>query len=458
MQRYFGTDGIRGRAGEKLCPELALRAAYGFAIQIASKGRRGKRRNRARIAVGCDSRLSSPMLTSAVNAGLTLAGCDVLDLGLVPTPVVPLEVLRVAAAGGVMVTASHNPVPDNGIKLFGSTGAKVSATCERAIERFIDEPGRRQAADVVHYGVVIPTDATDSYLAFTRRAIPARSGQPRLRIVLDCAHGATSFLARPAFEAAGHTVYTINADADGSRVNVRCGATDLSPVRRGVREHHADLGLAFDGDGDRVKAVDEKGHEASGDKIIALFATRLRRYRSQGAVVMTQMSNAGVEQALRERGVRMVRTDVGDIHVLAAMRRRRLNLGGEQSGHIIMRDKAPTGDGILAGLQLAQIMRTSGLPLSALLRGFNEYPQLLTNISVVDKEAWRGDKELLADLAAIRKRYAGVRLYIRPSGTEDVMRVLAEAQDPVQCQQAHGAACQAFQEWDRKAKCQHRNA
>lgn len=450
MNRYFGTDGIRGRAGAMLTPELALRAAFGFA-RMAADGRRYSAQRRPLIVVGHDSRLSSPMLEAAVCSGVALAGCDALCLRIVPTPVVPLLVLSQHAAGGVMITASHNPIEDNGIKLFGCDGMKISAARGLQIEKVIDQPEPCRVPEQTRFGQLVPLDPQPGYLAFIRRALGVKAGGRRkLRVVLDCAFGATCQLAPAAFASAGFDVRAINDEFDGARVNVRCGATDLSTLAAEVVRARADFGLGFDGDGDRVLAVDEAGRPVSGDQIIALFATRLPRYRREGAVVMTQMTNMGVEQALSELGIALLRTDVGDTLVLEELIRRGLHLGGEQSGHVIMRDKLPTGDGILAGLQLALLLRSAGRPLSELAAQFPQFPQRLTNLKVRDRQAWQRDQRFRREFAGVRARFRDVRFYLRPSGTEDLVRVLTEARDHELCREGNAAACAVFAAWDAR--------
>ncbi|MBN2083017.1 phosphoglucosamine mutase [bacterium] len=451
MQKLFGTDGIRGRAGDKLTPELALRAAFGLAQILATDRQRYRSNQRPVFAVAGDSRLSTTTLKSAVISGITYGGCDVLDLGIVPTPLVPLLVISQGCLGGVMITASHNPVPDNGLKFFNRQGYKLDPTAETALERFIFS-GELPAVEQRNFGQVEQYDASAFYRSFAVKTLGRTKPQRKLRVVLDCACGATAELAPLVFTHLGFKVVPINDRFDGNRVNVNCGATNLKGLARRVRREKADLGLAFDGDGDRIKAVDENGKEVSGDKIIALFATQLSRYRRQKAAVMTHMTNMGVELALRELGIRLVRTEVGDIKVLAEMKRQKLDLGGEQSGHIILRDKVPTGDGILVGTQLAALAARTKQPLSQLVAGFPEYPQQLTNLSVSDKEAWRKSKSLLGRLAAIEREYRDVRFYLRPSGTEDVVRILTEAQDRARCQAANAAVCRAFGDWDKGRK------
>jgi phosphoglucosamine mutase len=441
MTSHFGTDGIRGRAGVTLTVELALRAASGFASVLPRKGE-----GRPVVVLGRDPRLSSPALAAATSAGLLQAGCDVVDLGIVPTPVVPFAMRARKAAGGVMITASHNPVPDNGIKFFGADGFKISEREEATIDKAIVSGSLPRAAS--EFGVSGNSDPTEAYLAYLRSAVRNRTNGHTLRIVLDCANGSTSELAPRAFDNAGFVVETINSRFDGRRINVNCGATYLRPLAAQVKRSRADFGLAFDGDGDRVLAVDHLGRQVSGDKIIALLALNIKSYRQQGAVVMTQMTNLGVEEALAREGVRMLRTEVGDVQVLAAMRREGLALGGEQSGHVIMLDLATSGDGILTGLRLAEVVRKAKQPLAGLAARFPEYPQKLTNLALRDKEAWRRSKTLQGELSRIRKGFPDVRFYLRPSGTEDLIRVLTESRDAGRCLQGNAAACDALREWN----------
>ncbi|MDQ3023909.1 MAG: phosphoglucosamine mutase, partial [bacterium] len=415
MASHFGTDGIRGRAGDVLTAELALRAAGGFATTLTGRGRVG----RPAVVVGRDPRLSSPMLLSATEAGLMQAGCDVIDIGIVPTPVVPFALLSRKVSGGVMITASHNPVPDNGIKFFGADGFKIASAVEKAIDRAIDT----EMQAVNEFGSAQKYDAQPSYLAFLGKVLRNAGNGIALKVVLDCAYGAASELAPVAFLQAGFDIDVINGKFDGSRINVKCGATDLAMLSARVKRSRADLGLAFDGDGDRVLAVDHLGRAVSGDKIIALLATRVASYKKQGAVVMTQMTNLGVEEELARQGIRMLRTEVGDIQVLNAMRKAGLSLGGEQSGHVIMGDISTSGDGILTGLRVAELVRKAKKPLAALAAVYPEFAQQLTNLQVNDRESWRTNKALARELAWIRGQYSDVRFYLRPSGTESLIRV-----------------------------------
>ena len=390
------------------------------------------------------------MLLHALASGITAAGVDVLALGIAPTPLVPFSILKLAAVAGVMVTASHNPVQDNGLKFFGGKGLKIGAADETKIEAAIlaDKPIRGKPKG--GFGAVRQVDMEPDYLKFLSRSVKSSANGKTLKVVLDCAYGATAVVAPKAFENFGSEVVAICDKFDGNKINVNCGATNLELLSQAVLRHKANLGLAFDGDGDRVLAVDEQAQTVNGDKIIALFAVRLRRYKKQGSVVMTKMTNMGIEQGLKQHGIQMLRTEVGDVNVLKAMLKAGLNLGGEQSGHIILADKLPAGDGIQAGLQLAAMLRSSAVPLSHLVREFIEYPQLLTNLNVRDKSAWLNDKGFNRQLDRIKSRYLDVRFYLRPSGTENLVRVLTESQDADQCRKGNQAVCQAFRALDKK--------
>ncbi len=451
-RRYFGTDGIRGRAGTSLTPELALRAAYGLARCITRGAHYRAAQHRPEVIVGRDCRLSSPMLSAAVMAGLNLGGCDAIELGIVPTPVVTTMILKRNSSAGVMITASHNPIADNGIKFFDASGYKLEDKLEAQIEAVIEQAGTIQVPGETQYGQNYSSDPSLDYLNALKAAVPPRKSPSKLKIILDCAHGATCRWAPDAFDRAGYAIDAIHYWPDGNLINVNCGATSLTHLSQVVLEKGADLGLAFDGDGDRVLAVDHTGQAVSGDKIIALFATRLPRYQRQGAVVMTQMTNIGVEEALARHKVSMVRTEVGDIKVRQAMQQHALNLGGEQSGHIIMLDKSRAGDGILAGLQLVAILANAHKPLHDLVAAFPEHPQQLTNLIVKDKDAWQRDAALKRELKQAQARFKGVRFYLRPSGTENLVRVLTEARDAEICRESNAAICELLVAWDRPAR------
>lgn len=447
--KLFGTDGIRGKAGSQLSPELAFNAARAYCLVMDGK-RAGGARNRPRIVVGRDPRLSSPMLASAVISGAANAGYDVLNLGIIPTPVVPFAIDHYKAQGGVMVTASHNPIEDNGLKFFAGDGFKIPGRVESRVENLISSKSAKVNHSGPYFGSVEHVAPGEEYLRHALGSISPRVRADHLAVVLDCAHGATCELAPQAFERAGFKVSTICSDFDGARINVRCGATDLRRLKREVRRTGAGLGLAFDGDGDRVLAVDESGSEVSGDIIIALFATLIRSYKSAGAAVMTQMTNMGVEEALSERGIKLIRTEVGDINVLNTMRRRKVDLGGEQSGHILMLNKSKAGDGILSGLQLATLLARSKRGLPELARQFPEYPQLLTNLTVGNKERCLADKRLAERISKVRNEYKDVRFYLRPSGTENVVRVLTESASRDRCRTANAAVCDLIRQWDNR--------
>ncbi|OPX23319.1 MAG: hypothetical protein B1H03_01915 [Planctomycetales bacterium 4484_113] len=435
MARHFGTDGIRGRAGEELTPEFALRVGYAVG-QVLRRRYRGRKlpyfRHRKKVVpapavmMARDPRISSPMLASAVTSGLLAAGTNVVDLGMLPTPVLALSLNAIDSIGGIVITASHNPIEDNGIKVFRSNGLKVGEGTEREIELLLQhspEPLPHAA-----FGKVVNYDPREIYGAHLRRVLG--SGKSGARVVLDLAYGAAVATATEAFSQFGYDVKPLHAKADGWKVNVRCGSTDLGALQRAVRRLGADWGLAFDGDGDRVLAVDADGEIVDGDKIMAILTLGDPRYRREHRLVFTQMSNLGVERYLRELGVTTYRTGVGDVQVLAEMRRRGINIGGEQSGHIICWDRQCTGDGVLVGLLLSGLLSRSERDLGSLAKAIPTYPQELVSLRVADPRGWQQDREFLRQLRRLTGKYnRQVRIVVRPSGTENVVRLLTEAED-----------------------------
>lgn len=435
MTRYFGTDGIRGKAGEDLTAEFALRVghAVGRVLQRVYRGRKLPYfRSRVRpapapaVLLGRDPRLSSPMLASAVTGGLLAAGTNVVDLGMVPTPVLALAINAIDCIGGIVITASHNPIEDNGIKVFRSNGLKAGAATEREVESLLEKgPAGLHG---ITFGMAVDYDPRALYNSHLRGVLG--SGKGSARVVLDLAHGATAATAPTAFSQFGYDVKLQHAQADGRNVNVRCGSTHLGGLRRAVRRLKADWGFAFDGDGDRVLAVDGRGEAVDGDKIMAILTLGDPRYRRGGRLVFTQMSNLGVERYLNARGVVTYRTGVGDTKVLAEMRRRGIDIGGEQSGHIICWDRQCTGDGVLVGLLLSRLLSRSGRQLADLAGEIPTYPQELVNLSVADHRGWQKDADFLRRLRRLTRKYRPeVRVFVRPSGTENVVRVLTEAEN-----------------------------
>jgi len=455
--RYFGTDGIRGIAGTDLTESFAYRAgaAIGAVLRRAYRGRKLPYFPRVESALphpcvllGRDTRLSSPMLAEAVAHGLAAAGANVASLGVVPTPLLGLMVNRFNVLGGVMITASHNPVDHNGIKVFRSDGLKIGGTVVAAIEELIDRPqaGRSKGEAT---GRAAAVDVVPAYIRHLCKVNGARGRG--VRVALDLAHGAATAVAVPAFTACGFSVVPVCAEPDGKRINVRCGSTDLARLRREVRSSGASWGFAFDGDADRVLAVDDRGRTVDGDKLLALLVLLHQPYRRAGRLVFTEMTNSGVERYLREQGIRSYRTTVGDTEVLRAMRRRGILLGGEQSGHIICWDKTCSGDGVLVALLVSRLLLKHGVSLGEFAERIPEYPQAQLSVAMRDHRSWQHDKRFLARLRRVQGAYgAAVRFYIRPSGTESVVRVLAEAADGSLARRACEEAAALFAAYGRK--------
>lgn len=416
----FGTDGLRGVANDDLTPEVAL-AVGRAAAQVLGTGRP--------YLIGRDTRLSGPMLEAGLVAGLLSAGAVVLRAGIVPTPAVAYLGPSYRAAAGIVISASHNPVEDNGIKVFGGDGFKLPDATEAAIERLLDAaPDGARPTGVSVGREVEARDAEDRYLAHLVALAPPLRG---LRVVVDCAFGAAYRVAPRLWRELGAEVIALNAEPDGGRINVECGSTHPSVLQRAVREHRADLGFSHDGDADRVIAADEHGRVVDGDAIMGICALALdREARLPGrAVVATVMSNVGLEIALRRAGIALERTRVGDRYVLERMREVGAALGGEQSGHVIFLDHATTGDGLVTALMLARVMVASARPLSELAEPFERYPQVLLNVRVGDRARFGGDGEIAraVESAASRLRGRG-RVVVRPSGTEPLIRVMVECE------------------------------
>ena len=422
MKKLFGTDGVRGVANKDLTPDLALALGRAAGVVLAGPG--------DKVVVGRDTRISGPMLEAALTAGFASAGAEVLLAGVVPTPAVAYLTTEEGARCGAVISASHNPVADNGIKFFSSEGLKTSEEIEGQIEKVATNPPSELPLGGDVGSVRELDDAGDRYIDHLLKSLD--SPLKGLRVVLDCAYGAAFSLAPRVFREAGAEVHAIHAEADGSRINVECGSTSMKELSRVVVSEGADIGLAFDGDADRVLAVDERGEEVDGDRILGLVAVRLmeRSELKDGLVVATVMSNLGFIRALEERGIEVVAAPVGDKYVAAEMAQRGAVLGGEQSGHVIFATHSTTGDGILTGLQIASILESSSSPLSKLAHFFEPYPQVLINVEVANRDALTGAAEVWdAVTAAEAKLGDDGRVLIRPSGTEPLVRVMVEAAD-----------------------------
>jgi phosphoglucosamine mutase len=425
--RLFGTDGVRGVANADLTPELALRLATAAAIELTGGERSG---GRPVAVVGRDPRASGELLEAAVTAGLASAGMDVRRLGVLPTPAVAYLTIALGADVGVVISASHNPMPDNGIKFFDNAGYKLADPVEDAVEARLaasgPAPGRPTGAGVGR--ISDEPAAVDRYVGHLMDTLPCRLDG--LTVVVDCANGAASLVAPAALRAAGATVHAIAAEPDGYNINEGCGSTHPEPLADAVRGIGADVGIAHDGDADRCIAVDAEGREVDGDAILAICAVdrHQRGVLAGNAVATTVMTNLGFHRAMRDAGIEVVQTPVGDRYVLAALQEHRLVLGGEQSGHLVFLEYATTGDGILTALQLLGRMAGTGQPLAKLAAVMTRMPQALVNRRVADREAAMGS-ERLAD--AVREAEAALggdgRVLVRPSGTEPVVRVMVEA-------------------------------
>ncbi|MDO8964683.1 MAG: phosphoglucosamine mutase [Coriobacteriia bacterium] len=425
MGRLFGTDGVRGIANAELTPELAFRLGEAAGRFLCDRGR-------GRIVVGKDTRRSGDMLEAALVAGICSAGSDALTCGIVPTPAVAFLTRELGADGGVVISASHNAAEYNGIKFFSRDGFKLPDEFEDEIAEFVEE-GSRSTARPTGLGVGRAhalADAADRYVAHVVASVPERLDG--VRIALDCGHGAAARTSVHALEALGADIVAINCDWDGMDINDGCGSTHLGPLVELVRSSGAALGLAHDGDADRVLAVDETGAEVDGDQIMAVCAAQLKREARlpHDTVVGTVMANLGFDVAMKELGIALVKTKVGDRYVLDQMRTMGATLGGEQSGHIIFLEHATTGDGLATGLQLARVMKVTGKPLSELTKVMHRYPQVLVNVRVGDKARLPASAAIARAVAAEEERLGVTgRVLVRPSGTEPLVRVMAEAAD-----------------------------
>ena len=456
MGRLFGTDGVRGVAGRDLTAQLAMDLAVAAVPVIASgtastetavDGKSGEvpsgRVSRPVAVIGRDSRASGDFLEAAVVAGLAASGVDVLRLGVIPTPGVAHLTGALGADFGVVLSASHNPAQDNGIKFFGRGGVKLADETEDEIEARLAEPATPGAP--AGFGRV--TDAYSKHETYLEHLlgtlpVPEDGSAPLagMRIVADCAHGAAYSIGPRALRRAGAEVIAIGAAPDGLNINAGCGSTHLDALKAAVLEHHADAGLAFDGDADRCLAVDADGEELDGDQILAVLAAELKAAgRLAGdAVVVTVMSNLGFHDAMRDNGITVIQTPVGDKHVYAAMRDGGYVLGGEQSGHIIQMGHATTGDGVLTGLHLLAAVNRIGVPVSAVAKMMTRYPQVLINVRG-DKERGMANPALGEAVRAAQERLGDSgRVLLRPSGTEPAIRVMVEARESELAEQLAG--------------------
>jgi phosphoglucosamine mutase len=457
MGRIFGTDGVRGVAGVELTAQLALDLAVAAVPVLAPPAAVSGHGRRPVAVIGRDSRASGDFLEAAVVAGLASSGVDVLRLGVIPTPGVAYLTGALKADFGVVLSASHNPAADNGIKFFGRAGVKLPDETEDAIEARLRAIGDGTAArssveGLCPLGFGRVTDAYsahETYLDHLLASLPLGvGGQPPLqglRVVVDCAHGAAYSLGPRALRRAGAEVIAIGAAPDGENINAGVGSTHLDTLAAAVTEHGADAGLAFDGDADRCLAIDGDGQPLDGDQILAVLAAQLKRsdQLTGDTVVVTVMSNLGFHDAMRESGISVIETPVGDKHVYAAMRAGGYILGGEQSGHIIQMGHATTGDGILTGLHLLAAVNSIGVPVSAAAKMMTRYPQVLINVRG-NKDRAMADPALAAAVTAAKSTLGDAgRVLLRPSGTEPVIRVMVETKQSELAEQIAGQLADA---------------
>jgi phosphoglucosamine mutase len=427
VRKYFGTDGIRGRANGVITPELALKVgqAAGLVFQ------RGDHRHR--VLIGKDTRLSGYMIETALVAGFTSVGMDVLLTGPMPTPAVGMLTRSMRADLGVMISASHNPFDDNGIKLFGPDGYKLYDDIEIEIEKLIEGDLSKKLAKSAELGRAKRIDGVqDRYIEFAKRTLPRNMSLEGLRVVVDCANGAAYQVAPEALWELGAEVIKIGVEPNGFNINKDCGSTQPAALIAKVREVRADIGIALDGDADRVLIVDEQGRAVDGDQLMAVIAESWKddgRLSTPG-IVATVMSNLGLERYLRSLGLDLARTAVGDRYVLEHMRERGYNVGGEASGHIILSDYATTGDGLVAALQVLAVVKKLDQPVSKVCHRFEPLPQIMKNVRYKTGKPLENVKVQSAITAAEKKLNGQGRLVIRPSGTEPVIRVMAEGDDP----------------------------
>ncbi|HRF63288.1 MAG TPA: phosphoglucosamine mutase [Candidatus Competibacter sp.] len=422
-KRYFGTDGVRGRVGEyPITAEFMLKLGWAVGRALQTKGFN-------KVVIGKDTRISGYMFESALEAGLSAAGVNIALLGPMPTPGIAYLTRTLRACAGIVVSASHNPYYDNGIKFFSRDGQKLPDETEEQIEELLERPLETVGPDALGKAERI-VDAAGRYIEFCKSTVPAWTSLANLKIVVDCAHGATYYIAPSVFNEMGATVIPIGIAPDGLNINQDCGSTKPAVLRETVVEQGADLGIAFDGDGDRVIMVDHRGEVLDGDELMFIIARdRLRTGSHFNAVVGTLMTNLGLELALRALGLDLYRVKVGDRYVMERLLAEKLILGGENSGHIICLDRTSTGDGIISALQVLAAMLHSGKTLHDLKAGMSKYPQVLINVSVTGSVDLRRSPIQEAIKAVESQLGDHGRVLLRPSGTEPVVRVMVEGAD-----------------------------
>ena len=423
MRKYFGTDGIRGIAGESLTADLSFKVGKALGKLLTEK------KEHPKVVIGRDTRISCDMIEQALTAGLTSTGVNVMTVGTIPTPAIAYLTKTIETDSGIMISASHNPYQDNGIKIFGPDGFKLSDEQELEIESLIDNSEQIKNASFDKIGKLYSgNELTQKYIQHIKQSITGDLSD--IKIALDCANGATTGVAPFIFGDLEADIETIGCQPNGTNINDNVGSTKINTISEFVKKNNVDVGFAFDGDGDRVLAVAAKGNIVDGDKIMFILAKHLKEQGElkDNMVVSTVMSNIGFYKAIEENGLQSVKTAVGDRYVVEEMRKNNYSLGGEQSGHIVLMNYATTGDGILTAVKLADIIKTSGKSLEELASEVNIYPQKLVNIKVVDKKAAMEDSEVLAECENVEKELEGNgRILLRASGTENLIRVMVEA-------------------------------
>ena len=440
MRKYFGTDGVRGVANKELTCDLAYKLGRAGGYVLANN------EYKVKVVVGRDTRQSGDMLEAALIAGLMSVGCDVITVGVIPTPGVAYLTRKYGAECGVVISASHNPMEDNGIKFFNKDGFKLDDQIELKIEEYIDNIEKIDYNPIGNeVGIKIHKHtATQDYVDYLKSIV--NTDLTGLKVVLDCANGAAYKVAPMVFKELGAEVIAMNVTPDGENINHKCGSTHPEGLQKAVVEHNADLGLAYDGDADRLIAVDEKGHEVDGDHIMILGAVYLKKQNklANDTLVVTTMSNIGLHAAAKEYGIDLAITDVGDRYVIEEMKKSGHNLGGEQSGHMIFLDYNTTGDGTLSSLIVSKIVKEEGKTLSEQSALMTTYPQVLINVEVRNevKNKFMENDEIRAEIERLEKLMNGTgRVLIRPSGTQPLVRVMLEGKDEGQIRElAQGLA------------------
>ena len=423
MRKYFGTDGIRGIAGESLTADLSFKVGKALGKLLTEE------KEHPKVVIGRDTRISCDMIEHALTAGLTSTGVNVMTVGTIPTPAIAYLTKTIETDSGIMISASHNPYQDNGIKIFGPDGFKLTDEQELEIESLIDNSEKIKNASFEKIGKVYGgNELTQKYIQHIKQSITGDLSD--IKIALDCANGATTGVAPFIFGDLEADIETIGCQPNGININDNVGSTKIETISEFVKENNVDVGFAFDGDGDRVLAVDANGNIVDGDKIMFILAKHLKEQGElkDNMVVSTVMSNIGFYKAIEENGLQSVKTAVGDRYVVEEIRKNDYSLGGEQSGHIVLMNYATTGDGILTAVKLANIIKTSGKSLEELASEVSIYPQKLVNIKVIDKKTAMEDSEILSECEKVEKELEGNgRILLRASGTENLIRVMVEA-------------------------------